>query len=64
MTTYTSLTCHVIFSTKYRIPSIDADLRNELYPYIGGIIRGEKGQLLEIDGHPITYTFLRDSTQL
>ena len=25
-------------------------MRSDLYPYIGGIIRGEKGQLLEIGG--------------
>jgi putative transposase len=50
MSTYTSLTYHVIFSTKYRTPSIDAAWKGELYPYIGGIIRGEKGQLLEIGG--------------
>jgi len=50
MSTYTSLTYHIIFSTKYRIPRIDADLRDDLYSYIGGIIRGEKGQLLEIGG--------------
>lgn len=50
MSTYTSLTYHVIFSTKYRTPRIDEALKNELYPYIGGVIRGEKGQLLEIGG--------------
>jgi REP element-mobilizing transposase RayT len=50
MSTYTSLTYHVIFSTKYRIPRIDKGLKNDLYAYIGGIIRGEKGQLLEIGG--------------
>ena len=50
MSTYTSLTYHVIFSTKYRIPRIDAALKSDLYPYIGGVIRGEKGQLLEIGG--------------
>ena len=50
MSTYTSLTYHVIFSTKYRIPCIDEGLRNDLYAYIGGIIRGEKGQLLEAGG--------------
>ena len=50
MSTYTSLTYHIIFSTKYRSPSIDPALTDDLYPYIGGIIRGEKGQLLEIGG--------------
>lgn len=50
MSTYTNLTYHVIFSTKYRTPSIEAAWKDELYAYIGGIIRGEKGQLLEIGG--------------
>jgi len=50
MSTYTSLTYHLIFSTKYRIPRIDEALKSELYAYIGGIIRGEKGELLEIGG--------------
>jgi REP element-mobilizing transposase RayT len=50
MSTFTSLTYHVIFSTKYRKPRIDATLRDELYGYIGGIIRGEKGHLIEIGG--------------
>lgn len=42
MSTYTSLTYHIIFSTKYRTPSIDPAFAGELYPDIGGIIRGEK----------------------
>ena len=50
MSTYTSLTYHAIFSTKYRIPRIDETLKDDLYAYIGGIIRGEEGQLLEIGG--------------
>jgi REP element-mobilizing transposase RayT len=50
MSTYTSLTYHVIFSTKNRIPRIDQGLKTDLYAYIGGIIRGEKGLLLEVGG--------------
>ena len=50
MSTYTSLTYHIVFSTKYRRPRIDAALRDELYAYIAGIVRGEKGRLLEIGG--------------
>ena len=50
MSTYTSLTYHVIFSTKYRKPRIVESVREDLYSYIGGIIRGEKGSLLEIGG--------------
>ncbi len=37
--TYTKLVTHMVFSTKYRQPLMDADLRDRLFPYIGGIIR-------------------------
>jgi REP-associated tyrosine transposase len=50
--TFTQLTYHVVFSTKYRRNTITPDLRDELYKYIGGIIRGQKGVLLEIGGMP------------
>ncbi len=40
----------MVFSTKYRKPHIDDSFREDLYGYIGGIIRGEKGSLLEIGG--------------
>ena len=49
-TTYTSLTYHVVFSTKYRRNTITPDIKDRLYEYIGGIIRAEKGVLLEIGG--------------
>ena len=52
MSTYASLNYHVIFSTKYRKPRIDAAWQEELFAYIGGIIRGEKGHLIEIGGTP------------
>lgn len=48
--TYTNLIYHIVFSTKQRLPLISADLQDELYRYIGGIIRGEGGTLLEIGG--------------
>ena len=50
MSTHTCLTYHVVFSTKYRKRMIHQDWRDDLYAYIGGIIRGEKGILLEIGG--------------
>jgi REP element-mobilizing transposase RayT len=50
MSTYTSLTYHIVFSTKYRKLTISETLAEELYSYIGGIIRGEKGHLVEIGG--------------
>jgi REP element-mobilizing transposase RayT len=48
--TYTNLLYHIVFSTKDRIPFITSDLQEELYRYIGGIIRAEGGVQLEIGG--------------
>jgi REP element-mobilizing transposase RayT len=50
--TYTNLLYHVVFSTKDRIPLIQPDLQERLYEYMGGIIRGEGGVLLQIGGVP------------
>jgi len=50
--TFTNLLYHVVFSTKGRRPLIRTDLQEELFHYIGGIIRGERGALLEIGGMP------------
>jgi len=49
-TTFSNLLYHIVYSTKDRTPSIVGDLREPLYEYIGGIIRGERGILLEIGG--------------
>ena len=48
--TYTNLLYHIVFSTKHRIPLIDEEIQEELYRYIGGIIRAEGGIQLEIGG--------------
>jgi putative transposase len=48
--TYASLTYHLIFSTKYRRNTIRPEFREQLYQYIGGIIREKSGVLLEIGG--------------
>ncbi len=48
--TYTNLLYHIVFSTKNREPLITDDLTEELYKYIGGIIRAEGGVQLEIGG--------------
>jgi len=50
--TLTNLLYHIVFSTKNREPIITAPIRENLYRYIGGIIRGEGGVLLEIGGMP------------
>ncbi len=48
--TLTNLLYHAVFSTKMRQELITPNLSDELYPYIGGIIRGEKGRMLKIGG--------------
>ncbi|HEV3165909.1 MAG TPA: transposase [Isosphaeraceae bacterium] len=41
-----------MFSTKMRDPLITPGLQPELYRYLGGIVRGERGVLLEVGGMP------------
>jgi len=47
---YTKLLYHIVYSTKQRKPLIVPSLQENLYSYIGGIIRGEGGTLIEIGG--------------
>ncbi len=49
--THTNLLFHIVYSTKYRRSTIQ-DERERLYEYIGGIIREQKGTLIEIGGMP------------
>jgi REP element-mobilizing transposase RayT len=51
-TTFANLLYHIVFTTKGRLPLIRDDLKDPLYSYIGGILRGERGILLEIGGMP------------
>lgn len=48
--TFTNLLVHIIFSTKARLPFIDSELKPQLYAYIGGIIREERGKAYAING--------------
>ena len=48
--TYSQILLHVVFSTKGRKPWITPDLADRLYPYLGGIIKAEKGTLYDIGG--------------
>lgn len=48
--TYSQILLHIVFSTKGRHPWITPDIAERLYPYIGGIIRNEKGTLYSIGG--------------
>ena len=50
MSTFSKLTYHIVFSTKYRKKLIFDPFREKIYEYIGGIIRAQKGHLIEIGG--------------
>lgn len=50
MGSYTQLTYHVVFATKYRRRSITNGIRDRLYEYVGGILRAKQGHLIEIGG--------------
>ncbi|HSK80095.1 MAG TPA: IS200/IS605 family transposase [Thermoanaerobaculia bacterium] len=50
--TYSKLNYHLVFSTKNRVPLITDALRDPLYGYIGGILRGTGGVLLNAGGMP------------
>jgi REP element-mobilizing transposase RayT len=48
--TLTNLLFHVIFGTKGREPSIDADVRGFLHAYVGGIVRESNGIAIVVNG--------------
>ena len=50
MGTFTKLTYHVVFGTRYRRPTIRGEFRQRLYEYLGGIVRGLNGVLVEVGG--------------
>jgi putative transposase len=47
--TFTQL---LVFSTQHRQDFIDPELREDLYPFISGIVRNERCSLLGIGGMP------------
>jgi putative transposase len=48
--TYSQPLLHIVFSTKGRAPWIAPDVAERLYPFMGGIVRAEKGVLYAIGG--------------
>jgi REP-associated tyrosine transposase len=50
--TFSLLLYHIVFSTQRRADFIDSQLRDELYPYMAGIVQNERGSLLAIGGMP------------
>jgi putative transposase len=47
---YTNLLCHFVFSTKERRSLIRDEIKTRLFPYVGGILNGEEGALIEGNG--------------
>jgi REP element-mobilizing transposase RayT len=52
MGSFTSLTYHIVFATKYRAATIVKPVQERLYEYIGGTIRAKNGHLIQIGGMP------------
>jgi len=48
--THTSIHFHLVFSTKNRLPLITTDWRNDLYGYLGGIVKNQNGVCLAVGG--------------
>ena len=50
MSTYTQTLYQIVFSTKYRVPSLDATGRPELFKDMWGILKNHKCHLYRING--------------
>ena len=48
--TYSQLLLHIVTATKGRTPWISTGIAERLYPYVGGIVRAERGMLHAIGG--------------
>ena len=46
--TFTDVLIHFVFSSHDRQPFIHADIRDDLYAYLGGIVRGLDGTALAV----------------
>jgi putative transposase len=47
-----SLHCHIVFSTKHRLPQITAELQPRLFEYVGGIVRNHSSVFVAAGGMP------------
>lgn len=50
MGSFSKLTYHIVFATKYRRNTISEGVRERLYEYIGGVARKLNGSLIQIGG--------------
>ena len=49
---YTDFLYHIVFGTKDHVPFIAGSFENELYRYLGGIVKNHGGETIEINGMP------------
>ena len=50
--TWSQILDHLVFSTKDREMLVSPELRQRLYPFVGGIVRDQGGTMLAIGGMP------------
>ena len=48
--TYSNLSVHMVFSTKDRMPLLTRDVRDHVFPYIGGIVKRRGGTIIAVGG--------------
>ena len=54
MSSHHGILLHVVFSTKFRKPYLAEEWRDDLFGYIGGIVKDHKASLLKcVFGKPI-----------
>ena len=61
MSTYTQITCHIVFTTKNRMPVLPKDHRKELFKYIYGILKQRQCHTFRIRLHLITMLLIAAS---
>ena len=49
---FSNLLAHIVFSTKHRNPWIPKERQKDVFAFMGGVIREERGILLEAGGMP------------
>ena len=48
--THTNLLFHIVFSTQGHVPLLRPDIRPELFAYMGGLVKEQKGKPIIING--------------
>lgn len=48
--THTNLLFHIVFSTQSHLPLITADIKVELFAYLGGLVKELKGKAIIVNG--------------